>query len=167
MHRQQFRCTQHRRVTHLPGQRAAGGYLPAAERAVRGLSHARHHHAAAAPAPRGSYRAGALGGTLTRPAEPPLAGSRRPGTGLPRAVIAVDAMGGDHAPAAIVAGAVGAFRDSGIPVLLTGRPGQLRPLLAGLDALAEIPVVTAEESLSMAEGAMASWRRPRSSIAVA
>jgi glycerol-3-phosphate acyltransferase PlsX len=76
-------------------------------------------------------------------------------------------MGGDHAPAAIVAGAVGALRDNRIPVLLTGRPGPLRPLLAGHDALADIPIVAADDSLSMDEGALASWRRPRSSIAVA
>ena len=76
-------------------------------------------------------------------------------------------MGGDHAPAEIVAGAVSAFRDSGIPVMLTGRPGPLRPLLGGHGALADIPIVAAEDSLTMAEGALASWRRPRSSIAVA
>ena len=76
-------------------------------------------------------------------------------------------MGSDHGPAEIVAGAVRALRDSGIRVVLTGRPGQLRPLLAGHDALADIPIIAAEDSLSMDEGALASWRRPRSSIAVA
>ena len=80
--------------------------------------------------------------------------------------IAVDAMGGDHAPAEIVAGAVAAARD-GIPVLLTGRPGQLRPLLARHGAMADIRIVPAEDSIAMDEGALASWRRPRSSIAVA
>jgi phosphate acyltransferase len=80
--------------------------------------------------------------------------------------IAVDAMGGDHAPDEIVAGAVSAARD-GISVLLTGRPGQLRPLLAKHGALADIPIVPAEESIAMDEGALASLRRPRSSIAVA
>jgi glycerol-3-phosphate acyltransferase PlsX len=83
-----------------------------------------------------------------------------------RVPIAVDAMGGDHAPAEIVAGAVSAARD-GIPVLLTGRPGVLRPLLARHGALADIQIVPAEESIAMNEGALASWRRPRSSIAVA
>jgi glycerol-3-phosphate acyltransferase PlsX len=83
-----------------------------------------------------------------------------------RVPIAVDAMGGDHAPAEIVAGAVSAARD-GISVLLTGRPGVLRPLLARHAALADIQIVPAEESIAMNEGALASWRRPRSSIAVA
>ena len=75
-------------------------------------------------------------------------------------------MGGDHAPAEIVAGAVAAARD-GIPVLLTGRPGQLRPLLARPGAMGDIRIVPAEDSIAMDEGALASWRRPRSSIAVA
>jgi len=112
-------------------------------------------------------RAHAYGGTLTRPAEPLSVQRGKPAAGARRAVIAVDAMGGDHAPAQIVAGAVRALRDSGIPVVLAGRPGPLRPLLARHHALADIPIIAAEDSLSMDEGALASWRRPRSSIAVA
>jgi phosphate acyltransferase len=80
--------------------------------------------------------------------------------------VAVDAMGGDHAPDEIVAGAVSAAR-SGIPVLLTGRPGQLRPLLVSHGAVADVRIVPAEDSIAMGEGALASWRRNRSSIAVA
>jgi phosphate acyltransferase len=86
--------------------------------------------------------------------------------GPQRVSIAVDAMGGDHAPAEIVAGAVSAARE-GISVLLTGRPGVLRPLLARNGALADIKIVPSEDSIAMNEGALASWRRPRSSIAVA
>jgi glycerol-3-phosphate acyltransferase PlsX len=82
------------------------------------------------------------------------------------APIAVDAMGGDHAPAEIVAGAVAAAK-TGIPVLLTGRPGQLRPLLVKYEAGTDVRVVPAEDSVAMGEGALASWRRDRSSIAVA
>ena len=82
-------------------------------------------------------------------------------------VIAVDAMGGDHAPEAIVAGAVAAFRQWGTRIVLIGRPGQVRPLLAEHGVLGEIRLVTAEDSVAMDEGALASWRRPRSSIAVA
>jgi phosphate acyltransferase len=76
-------------------------------------------------------------------------------------------MGGDNAPQAIVAGAVAAYRESGIRVVLVGRPGQIRPLLAEHGVRGEIMLVSAEESVSMDEGALASWRRPRSSIAVA
>jgi len=82
-------------------------------------------------------------------------------------LIAVDAMGGDHAPEEIVAGAVIAVREHRVRVALTGRPGLLRPLLARHDATDLIAVVAAEESVGMDEGALASWRRPRSSIAIA
>jgi glycerol-3-phosphate acyltransferase PlsX len=90
-----------------------------------------------------------------------------PRSSSPQELIAVDAMGGDHAPAEIVAGAVSAARDHGIRVLLTGRPGLLRPLLARHGALDHVRIVAAEDSVAMHEGALASWRRPRSSIAVA
>ncbi|GAA3424327.1 phosphate acyltransferase PlsX [Streptosporangium nondiastaticum] len=81
--------------------------------------------------------------------------------------IALDAMGGDHAPDEIVAGAVRAVREHGVPVLLVGAPRPLHEALARHDALTEIPIVRAEEALAMDEGALASLRRPRSSIAVA
>ena len=81
-------------------------------------------------------------------------------------LIAVDAMGGDYAPAEIVAGAVIAARELSTQIVLTGRPGLLRPLLAK-HGPANVHIVAAEDSLAMDEGALASWRRPRSSIAVA
>jgi len=84
-----------------------------------------------------------------------------------RPVIAVDAMGGDNAPAAIVAGAVAAYRQWGIRIVLVGRPGQVRPLLAEHRVLGQIRLIAAEDSVAMGEGAQASWRRPRSSIALA
>jgi glycerol-3-phosphate acyltransferase PlsX len=76
-------------------------------------------------------------------------------------------MGGDHAPEAIVAGAIAAARELGTRIVLTGRPGLLRPLLAKLGPPAGVSIEAAEDSLAMDEGALASWRRPRSSIAVA
>jgi glycerol-3-phosphate acyltransferase PlsX len=82
-------------------------------------------------------------------------------------MIAVDAMGGDHAPGEIVAGAIAAARELGVRIALAGRPGQIRPLLARLPAAADVYLEPAEESVAMNEGALASWRRPRSSIAVA
>jgi phosphate acyltransferase len=81
-------------------------------------------------------------------------------------VVAVDAMGGDHAPGEIVAGAVAAVREHGVQLVLAGRPGQLRPLLADHHATGEIRIVAAEDAQGMDEGSLASWRRPRSSIAV-
>lgn len=81
--------------------------------------------------------------------------------------IALDAMGGDHAPHEIVAGAVHAVRERGLRVVLVGSPRVLYESLAELDATHEIPIVRAEEALAMDEGALASLRRPRSSIAIA
>ena len=82
-------------------------------------------------------------------------------------MIAVDAMGGDHAPDEIVAGALAAQREHGIRVALTGPAARLRQLLGGLGAIDEVQVVPAEDNLAMDEGALASLRRPRSSVAVA
>src|SRR6266851_1912134 len=91
---------------------------------------------------------------------PPLADAQR-------ATVAVDAMGGDNAPEEIVAGAVAAATVHGVPVVLAGRPSQLRPLLPGGDAAALIRIAPADDSIAMDEGALASRRRPRSSVAVA
>lgn len=112
----------------------------------------------------------AVSGSGAAPAsrrQPQLAGRAEFEHGDSRyALIAVDAMGGDRAPEEIVAGAVEAFR-AGIPITLIGRPGQVRPLLVKHGAVGQIRLVTAEDSVAMDEGALASWRRPRSSIAVA
>jgi phosphate acyltransferase len=107
-----------------------------------------------------------------RAAEQPDAGHAVPGgnpkpPAEPPDVVAVDAMGGDHAPDEIVAGAVAAAREHGTRIALTGRPGLLRPLLARHGVSDDVWIVPAEEAVGMAEGALASWRRPRSSIAVA
>ena len=105
---------------------------------------------------------------------PPLGGTRP-------ITIAVDAMGGDHAPDAVVAGAVAAAAELDIDVILTGRSAQLGPLLAahapvrdggalvpaGNPARERVRIVAADDSLAMDEGALASWRRPRSSVAIA
>ncbi len=82
-------------------------------------------------------------------------------------MLAVDAMGGDYAPDEIVAGALAAHREHGLRILLTGPPGRLRQALAGLGAAGELGIVPAEDTLAMDEGALASLRRPRSSVAVA
>ena len=83
--------------------------------------------------------------------------------------IAVDAMGGDHAPQVNVDGAVAAFREFGISSLLVGRAEILTPLLedAGFHG-PEIEVVNAAEVVTMADPATAAVRRKRdSSIRVA
>jgi glycerol-3-phosphate acyltransferase PlsX len=97
---------------------------------------------------------------------PPPAGSQQP-TGSQPPTIAVDAMGGDHAPAEVVGGAITATASRGMSIVLTGRPSQLRPLLGTRPPGSDIRVVPAEDSIAMDEGALASRRRPRSSVAVA
>jgi len=97
-------------------------------------------------------------------------GPARPGRTMTGPVLAVDAMGGDHAPDEIVAGALAAQREHGIRILLTGPPTRLRQALTKLDASPradEFSIVPAEDNLAMDEGALASLRRPRSSVAVA
>ncbi|MGI9624876.1 MAG: phosphate acyltransferase PlsX, partial [Acidimicrobiales bacterium] len=65
--------------------------------------------------------------------------------------VAVDAMGGDKAPAAIVEGARLAV-DDGVPVLLVGRPEELGDV-------GDIPVLAASESIAMDADPGASVRR--------
>jgi glycerol-3-phosphate acyltransferase PlsX len=96
---------------------------------------------------------------------PEVAGG--PAGALVEPVIAVDAMGGDYAPDEIVAGALAAQREHGVTTLLTGPPARLRPVIARLGAGSELRVVPAEDVVGMGEGALAGFRRPRSSIAVA
>ena len=55
--------------------------------------------------------------------------------------IAIDAMGGDHAPAAIVEGARRAADELGVPVVLVGRPEDLDPLRGDLDVVAASQVI--------------------------
>ena len=56
--------------------------------------------------------------------------------------IAVDAMGGDNAPSAIVAGARRAVEENGIPVVLVGRPDELGDV-------GDLPVIEASEVIAM------------------
>ncbi|MCD0447714.1 phosphate acyltransferase PlsX [Actinocorallia sp. API 0066] len=76
-------------------------------------------------------------------------------------------MGGDHAPREVVAGAVMAARDHEVPLILVGPSRRIRALLAEYDAVGNLSIVHTDESLEMGEGALASWRKPRSTIAIA
>src|SRR5688572_27964011 len=84
--------------------------------------------------------------------------------------IAVDAMGGDHAPARIVDGALAAARHLGIGVDLVGRTNAVRGELArheDIDTL-DIRVIEAPDVVEMHESPAQSLRRkPRASIRVA
>ena len=78
--------------------------------------------------------------------------------------IAVDAMGGDHAPQVNVDGAVAAAREFGISSLLVGRPAELSRLLgeAGYSG-GQIEIVEAAEVVTMHEPATAAIRKKRNS----
>jgi glycerol-3-phosphate acyltransferase PlsX len=83
--------------------------------------------------------------------------------------IAVDAMGGDHAPAVNVDAAVAAYREFGIESLLVGKERVLAPMLAeaGYQG-SEIEIVNADEVVTMEDPATAAIRKKRnSSIRVA
>lgn len=83
--------------------------------------------------------------------------------------IAVDAMGGDHGPAVVVAGALAAARTSGIELTLVGRAAEINSALAKLDCTGlSVDVIDAEETIEMDESpAMAVRRKPNSSISKA
>lgn len=84
-------------------------------------------------------------------------------------IIAVDAMGGDRAPDAVVDGALRAAAAPGVEVLLVGPAGVLHEALARREtAGASLRVVDAPDVVGMGEPPLAAFRRkPRSSIRVA
>lgn len=82
--------------------------------------------------------------------------------------IALDAMGGDHAPAEPVAGAVQAAREFGIEVVLVGRPADLQRELAKHNTQGlQVPIEPAATVIPMDEHAPSTaWRRQRDSSLV-
>lgn len=82
--------------------------------------------------------------------------------------IAIDAMGGDHAPDEIVAGALRAREELGVEVLLVGDPQQIQSKLPPKTNLEKIEIVNAEDAISMDEEPLSAIRRkPKASINVA
>ena len=84
--------------------------------------------------------------------------------------IALDAMGGDFAPAQTVAGAVLAAKASDVGILLVGDPPVLRERLAAHPEAGELPLSIVESEGVVEEGSqpvLALRRNPRSSISVA
>jgi phosphate acyltransferase len=75
--------------------------------------------------------------------------------------IAIDAMGGDHAPGEIVAGAIRAREELGVKVLLVGDPQQIEAALPPKTNLAEVEIVPAEEAIAMDEEPLNAVRRKR------
>ena len=81
--------------------------------------------------------------------------------------IAVDATGGDFAPAEVVAGAIRAKEELGIEVLLVGDPDQIKASVSQPDLLKGIEIVPAEGTIEMHEEPLKALRRkPKASINV-
>ena len=85
-----------------------------------------------------------------------------------QARIAVDAMGGDFAPAEIVAGAIRAQAELGVEILLVGEPQQLTDLIKQHHTSIQIEIVPSEGLVEMHEEPLSAIRRkPKASINVA
>jgi glycerol-3-phosphate acyltransferase PlsX len=84
--------------------------------------------------------------------------------------VAVDAMGGDHAPGAVIAGAMQASRERSVSVTLVGPAAIIEDHLQQLGGarLPDLVVVDAPDTVAMDESPLAALRRKRrTSIAVA
>jgi glycerol-3-phosphate acyltransferase PlsX len=81
-------------------------------------------------------------------------------------LIALDAMGGDHAPGPIVAGAVQAVAaDPQLSVLLVGDQAQLEPLLSGVAHRDRLPLFHCTQAVGMEESPVVALRKkPDNSI---
>src|SRR5947208_17063439 len=79
--------------------------------------------------------------------------------------IAVDAMGGDHAPTAEVEGAVRAARDLGVKVILVGQQDVVRRELEQHEDRRDLPIeiVHASERITMEDSAARAVRTKRDS----
>ena len=81
-------------------------------------------------------------------------------------VIAIDAMGGDRAPAEIVAGALEAVDACDVDVLLVGRADVLRAHLPGNEAPARVEILDASEVIAMHEEPASAVRAKKDSSIV-
>ncbi|MFM6268076.1 MAG: phosphate acyltransferase, partial [Dolichospermum sp.] len=63
--------------------------------------------------------------------------------------IAIDAMGGDHAPDEIVAGALRAREELGVKILLVGDPQRIEAVIPPKTNMADLEIVTAKEAIAI------------------
>ncbi len=79
--------------------------------------------------------------------------------------IAIDAMGGDHAPSEIVTGALRAKEELGVKILLVGDPQQIQAAMPPKTNMADLEIINAPEAIAMDEEPLNAVRRkPNSSI---
>ena len=81
--------------------------------------------------------------------------------------IAVDAMGGDHAPGEIVSGCRQFAERSGTEVLLVGPSHVLEPLVPSGNGNGRLRIYEAPDAVGMDESPAKALRRPEASVAVA
>jgi glycerol-3-phosphate acyltransferase PlsX len=81
--------------------------------------------------------------------------------GSTRVRIAIDAMGGDHAPGEIVAGALRAREELGVDILLVGDPQQIEAALPPKTSLGQMEIVPAQDAIAMDEEPLNAVRRKR------
>ncbi|MEU5866526.1 phosphate acyltransferase PlsX [Nonomuraea sp. NPDC047529] len=82
------------------------------------------------------------------------------------APVVLDAMGGDHGPTEVVAGAVLASREHGVPVVLAGPAALLEEELRRHGAAGELAVAHAEDAVPMTERGAGATALAASSLAV-
>lgn len=88
--------------------------------------------------------------------------------GATRARIAIDAMGGDHAPTEIVTGALRAREELGVEILLVGDPQQITSALPQQTRLEQLEIVPAAGMVEMHEEPLSAIKRkPKASINIA
>jgi glycerol-3-phosphate acyltransferase PlsX len=75
--------------------------------------------------------------------------------------IAIDAMGGDYAPAEIVAGALRAKEELDVKILLVGDPQQIEAVIPPKTNRAGLEIVPAEEAIAMDEEPLNAVRKKR------
>jgi phosphate acyltransferase len=81
--------------------------------------------------------------------------------------IAIDAMGGDHAPEEIVAGALRALDELGVEIFLVGDPDKIQACLGTKATAPGLHIVPAEGVVDMGEEPLSALRRkPKASINV-
>ncbi len=88
--------------------------------------------------------------------------------GSTRVRIAIDAMGGDHAPAEIVTGALRAREELDVEVLLVGDRQRIEAALPQQTNLGQLEIVPAQDAIAMDEEPLSGIKRkPKASINVA
>lgn len=81
--------------------------------------------------------------------------------------IAVDAMGGDHAPQEVVLGAIAAAREFSLEIVLVGQPDRIQESLAGQNTAGlSVEVVPAAEVIGFDEPPVQAVRRKKNSSLV-